>query len=149
MVDDTPTRCLPVGLLAIQSPRACDSNRQSSAACGETQPTGHQPVTCTVEGLIGATGAVGVVVLGAVVDVVVVGTVQPAATVMLSSCVAITCGELESATCTVKGKVPAVVGVPLITPDDESVKPGGNFPTETTDQAYGGVPLVAARVVDG
>ena len=52
---------------------------------------------------------------------------------MLSDWVA-ACGELaESFTWGVKKKLPDAVGVPLITPELESVKPAGNCP-ETTLQ---------------
>ena len=37
------------------------------------------------------------------------------------------CDKL-SATCTVKFEVPTVVGVPLITPPEESVRPAGSAP---------------------
>ena len=40
---------------------------------------------------------------------------------------------------------PAAVGVPEITPDELRLKPAGRVP-ELTDQLYGGVPPVAARV---
>jgi len=53
--------------------------------------------------------------------------------------------EAASATWTVKIKIPAVVGNPLITPVVESVNPWANVPA-TTDQEYGGVPPVAAKV---
>jgi len=36
--------------------------------------------------------------------------------VMLRLAVAVTCGDSESATCTVKGKAPGAVGVPVIAP---------------------------------
>lgn len=50
-----------------------------------------------------------------------------------------------SVTCTVKEKLPAVVGIPPIVPEADTDKPGGSVP-ERRDQVYGAVPLVAARV---
>jgi hypothetical protein len=55
-------------------------------------------------------------------------------------------GVAESVTITVKLEVATVVGVPVIAPVAVfSVSPAGRVPTET-DQAYGVVPPVAARV---
>ena len=66
-------------------------------------------------------------------------------TVMLRGCVAVT--ELASVTCTVKFVVPVPVGVPEMTPELEtSESPAGRVPEET-DQVYGVVPPMAARVV--
>lgn len=51
----------------------------------------------------------------------------------------------ESLTRAVKSKSPAVVGVPLIAPVDERLRPPGNAPVEML-QDSGGVPPVADRV---
>jgi hypothetical protein len=64
---------------------------------------------------------------------------------MLNACVAACAGELESVTWTVKLLPPAVVGVPEICPLAERVKPEGRVP-ENSDQLYGAVPPVAARL---
>ena len=64
-----------------------------------------------------------------------------AETTMLNAFVAVP----PPVTCTVKLDVPAVVGVPLKTPAEDSVSPAGSVP-EVTDQLYGGVPPVAASV---
>ena len=45
----------------------------------------------------------------------------------------------------VKFEVPAVDGVPLISPPADSVSPPGNVP-DRRDQAYGALPPVAANV---
>jgi hypothetical protein len=58
--------------------------------------------------------------------------------VMLSSCDALSGGELESVTVAVKVKVPALVGVPVIAPSEARVKPGGKGPG--VDQVKGGFP---------
>ena len=56
----------------------------------------------------------------------------PAVTVMLSGAVAVAGGDWESLTRTVKLDVPAVVGVPEITPLVAfSVKPAGKLPWMT------------------
>jgi hypothetical protein len=60
--------------------------------------------------------------------------------------VALNAGELESATCTVKLDVPAVVGVPEITPALLSTIPAGKDPAVTL-QIYGVIPPDAASVV--
>jgi hypothetical protein len=73
--------------------------------------------------VIAATGAVGVVVDGAVVDVT-VG--QPAATVMLSTLVAVS--DRASSALMVKMYDPAWVGVPLRAPKGDRVRPGGPVP---------------------
>jgi hypothetical protein len=53
-----------------------------------------------------------------------------------------------SVTRTVKFDVPAVVGVPVIAPDDGfKDKPAGNVPTVTA-QVYGVVPPVATTVAE-
>jgi hypothetical protein len=64
---------------------------------------------------------------------------------MDSCAVAVICGLLESATCTVKLDVPGPVGVPEITPPVLKLSPGGSDP-DTTDQVYGVVPPVAVSV---
>ena len=84
-----------------------------------------------------------------------------AATVMLKVAMAVACAE--SVTFTVKENVPAAVdvpdmtppgpagtsvGVPDMTPAELSERPAGKAPV-ATDQVYGGVPPVAARVVAG
>ena len=66
-------------------------------------------------------------------------------TVMLRALVFVSAGVLESAACTVKFEVPAVVGVPLIVPFDARVKPAGSDPT-VTDQVIGVAPPVACKV---
>jgi len=52
-----------------------------------------------------------------------------------------------SVTCTVKFELLAAVGVPLIVPVADSIKPAGNDP-EIKDQEYGGRPPVAVRVAE-
>jgi hypothetical protein len=67
-------------------------------------------------------------------------------TVMDSCAVAVICGLLESAACTLKANAPASTGVPEINPvEPASDSPGGNEP-DTNDQVYGVVPPVAASV---
>ena len=64
---------------------------------------------------------------------------------MLSACVA-ACGELaESFAVTLKKLVPAVVGVPLIAPELDSVSPAGSAP-EAMLHTYGDVPPWAVSV---
>lgn len=71
---------------------------------------------------------------------------QPdAAIVMLKDCVAICAGLPESVTCTVKVVVPTIVGVPVICPLDERLRPGGKVVLLARDQLYGGVPPVAVK----
>jgi hypothetical protein len=79
--------------------------------------------------------------VGAALDPgVVVGPAQFGAIVMVWGCVAVNAGELASATCTVKSKVPGLVGVPVIAPSDGAkLRPGGNVP-DATDQVNGAVP---------
>jgi hypothetical protein len=48
----------------------------------------------------------------------------------------------------VKLDVPAAVGVPLMTPALDNVKPAGNVPA-LTDQVSGAVPPIDVNVVDG
>ena len=52
---------------------------------------------------------------------------------------------LASVAVTVKVKLPPVVGVPEITPEDESVSPVGSVPVVTA-KLYGAVPLLAVIV---
>ena len=52
-----------------------------------------------------------------------------------------------SATCTVKLKVPALVGVPFNVPVGLRASPSGNVP-ERTDQVYGDVPPEAVSVCE-
>jgi len=61
-------------------------------------------------------------------EVVMVSAVTPIE--MLSAAVAVR--PPESLTCTLKWKVPLAVGVPLITPVDDSAKPGGSEPDPAT-----------------
>ena len=57
-------------------------------------------------------------------------------------------GELESVTLNVSGvALIAAVGVPLIKPDEFSVKPPGNVP-EVSVHVFGAVPPVAASVCE-
>ncbi len=68
--------------------------------------------------------------------------------VMLNACV--TDAGVESVACTVIGYVPAVVGVPLITPADDSVRVGGNGPLPPASaHVTGGLPPLDCRVVEG
>ena len=59
--------------------------------------------------------------------------------------VAVSAGVWESVTLTVKFEVPAVVGVPEITPPELKERPAGRVP-ESSDQLYGVTPPVAASV---
>jgi hypothetical protein len=61
--------------------------------------------------------------------------------------VAVCDGDPLSVTCTVKVAVPGVVGVPLITPALDSVRPCGKIPEES-DQVYGAVPFAGASVCE-
>ena len=66
------------------------------------------------------------------------------ATEIDKSLVAMRVGIPVSVACTVKFDVPALVGVPEMTPVDASiVSPSGNEPA-LTDQAYAGAPPVAS-----
>ena len=56
-------------------------------------------------------------------------------TTIESACVAIT--DVLSATCTVKGKVPELAGVPLIVPKLLNDRPVANAPVRK-DHVYGG-----------
>ena len=63
-----------------------------------------------------------------------VNCVRVAFTVMLSGADAVAGGDCESATCTVNGYVPTVVGVPEITPLGGTLPdsiPGGKLPEVT------------------
>jgi hypothetical protein len=79
--------------------------------------------------------------------VVTVGDCAAAATSILRFAEAVAVGEPESFTCTVKAEVPACVGVPEIRPEPEMVIPTGKLPF-ASDQVYGPVPPVAAKVVE-
>ena len=57
-------------------------------------------------------------------------------------------GVAASVTVTVKGNVPAVVGIPESIPEPLRVKPVGRVPIVTV-QVYGAVPPVALRAVEG
>ena len=70
-----------------------------------------------------------------------------AVTVIESDCESVNFGEDESATCTVKVDVAAVVGVPEMTPALLRLRPVGRLP-EVTVQAYGVLPPVATSVVE-
>ena len=74
-------------------------------------------------------------------------TGDPAAeTIIERAFVAVTAGEAESVTITVKGVVPAVVGVPEMTPVDAfRIRGTGRAPTEI-DQVREPMPPLAARV---
>jgi hypothetical protein len=80
--------------------------------------------------------------------VVMVTGVTAAATVILNDCAAVCgVGAVESITLTVKLNVPAVVGVPEITPVDAAkLNPAGSIPALTL-QLYGVVPPLACNVV--
>ena len=54
-------------------------------------------------------------------------------------------GDELSVTCIPKVDVPAVVGVPEITPEVESVRPAGSVP-EASPNMYGVVPFAAVTV---
>jgi hypothetical protein len=54
-------------------------------------------------------------------------------------------GVAESVTLTVKFEVPAVVGVPLMTPPELKDSPAGSVP-ESSDHVYGVTPPVAESV---
>ena len=70
-----------------------------------------------------------------------VGAAQSGAIVMVWACVAVRLGSVESTTVTVKSKVPAAVGVPVIAPvEGASVRPGGRVPAEVTRPVNGAVP---------
>jgi hypothetical protein len=66
-------------------------------------------------------------------------------TVTLKDVVADPGGDELSVTCIPKVDVPAVVGVPEITPEVESVRPAGSVP-EASPNMYGVVPFAAVTV---
>ena len=69
-----------------------------------------------------------------------------AVTTIESACVSVAEGTCASATCAVKLYVPAVLGVPVMAPEEPfRDSPFGRLP-EATDHAYGVTPPVAARV---
>lgn len=78
-------------------------------------------------------------------DVVVTDSAAAALTVMLSDLTAVEL--LASATCTVKFDVPAAVGVPLMTPAEERVRPAGSVPADVV-HVNGVVPPVAVSVCE-
>jgi hypothetical protein len=57
-------------------------------------------------------------------------------------------GVVESVTVTEKGVLPAVVGVPLITPAADRVNPAGKAVPLARVKVYGATPPVAVRVVE-
>src|SRR5882762_7535908 len=65
--------------------------------------------------------------------------------VILNPRAAVCTGLLESVTWTVKLPVPTVVGVPVICPLADTVKPAGRLP-DCNDQLYGVVPPAAVRL---
>lgn len=69
--------------------------------------------------------------------------------VMLRLPVAVLAGDSESVTVTEKLKVPAVVGVPEIVPEELNVKPGGRVDPVARAQVYGPVPPEAFKAVAG
>ena len=70
-----------------------------------------------------------------------------AETVILNGPEALCAGVPESVTLTVKLDVPALVGVPVIWPLEESVRPAGRLPAATL-QLYGAVPPIALSAVE-
>jgi hypothetical protein len=84
--------------------------------------------------------AVPVVPFGRVV--VVIAKADWLTTERFIDCVAVCCGELESATCRAKDAFPACVGMPLIRPVASSDKPAGRLP-DLSAQEYGAVPPAA------
>jgi len=58
-------------------------------------------------------------------------------TTTVNDCVAV-CVGFEVDACTVKRKLPDVVGVPDSEPDDERVMPGGRAPEPTAHEGDGG-----------
>ena len=70
-------------------------------------------------------------------------------TVMLSALVVLCTGLLESLTRAVKLEVPAMIGVPAMTPFELRLKPVGRDPDpETIVQFKGAVPPVAVSVAE-
>ena len=74
--------------------------------------------------------------------------VSTPATVMLKALVLVPEGLPESVTWTVKLKVPAVVGVPVIVPAVDKLRPVGNVPL-LIDHDVGVMPPLAVSVVVG
>ena len=95
------------------------------------------------EGPVPESGVAGTAVFGQIVHG------QPGggsgAMVMLNVACTVSFGLLESVTFTVKLVVPVAVGVPEITPPDESPSPAGKFDPVASAQVYGEVPPVAAK----
>jgi len=83
----------------------------------------------------------GALALGAKSAVLVIGP----AMAMLKLLVAVTAGEAESVTRTVKVDAAAVVGVPVMLPAALSVRPAGSVPL-AIDQLYGEIPPLAVKV---
>ena len=80
--------------------------------------------------------------------VVVMARVVAGAITIESACVSLRAGVPESSARTVKGYVPAVVGVPVIAPVAlERARPGGKAPA-ASDQAYGVFPPDASTVCE-
>ena len=77
---------------------------------------------------------------------VVVGGVEEA-TLIVRALVATSGGCEESETDTVKLEVPALLGVPEITPPDDRVSPAGRDP-EAMLHTYGAIPPLADRVAE-
>jgi hypothetical protein len=75
------------------------------------------------------------VAVGGLSDVVVIESVEAAATVIVRTFDAVCCGLPLSCTVTVKLKVPATVGVPKTAPDDELIPMPVGSPL--ADQLYG------------
>ena len=67
-------------------------------------------------------------------------------TIIESVVVAVAAGEAESVTVTLKLTVPAVVGVPVITPVALSVNPAGSALPVASAHVYGALPPLATRV---
>ena len=74
--------------------------------------------------------------------------VSAPATVILNAWVLVPEGLPESVTWTVKLKMPAVVGVPVIVPVVDKLRPVGNVPL-LIDHAVGVIPPLAVSVVAG
>ena len=66
-------------------------------------------------------------------------------TVTLKDVVADPAGDELSVTCIPKVDAPAIVGVPEITPEEESARPAGSVP-EASPNVYGVVPFAPAMV---
>ena len=88
--------------------------------------------TCDVDGLSVVqvmTAVVDVMLLEATLDMM---TAALAATTLILNCLVADClvGEVESCTWTVKVYVLAVVGVPVIVPVEDRVRPAGSVPAD-------------------